>query len=175
MGIQDDDGLPRQSSGHQAPEEGDPAGSVFGDEEVDTQDLPVPVGLHPGGDVVDPPGGDPLASELQPLASADISESAKLWPIDRSRSESAPLRYLHTSSSAPIVLVTSTAFSFVFLGRSWKIDALRQVDACCWRQNYLEMKPPSRPRCLGLGFEQEPERRGRTNHRRYLLLLSERG
>jgi hypothetical protein len=32
------------------PEEGGPAGAVFGGDEVDTQDLPVPVGVHPGGD-----------------------------------------------------------------------------------------------------------------------------
>jgi hypothetical protein len=49
VGVGDDEGHPGQPSGHQTPEEGGPAGSVLGGDEVNTQDLPVSIGVHPGG------------------------------------------------------------------------------------------------------------------------------
>jgi hypothetical protein len=39
---------PGQATGHQAAEEGQPAGAVLGGGAVQTEDLPVPVGVHPG-------------------------------------------------------------------------------------------------------------------------------
>ena len=50
VGVGDNEGHPRQPPGHQSPEESGPPGSVLGGDEVDPQDLPVPVGVDPGGD-----------------------------------------------------------------------------------------------------------------------------
>ena len=50
MGIGDDKGDAGEAAGDEAPQEGRPARSVLGAEDVDAEDLPVAVRVHAGGD-----------------------------------------------------------------------------------------------------------------------------
>ena len=50
MGVGDDEGDAGETSGDQTSQERRPAGPVLGAEDVDTEDLPVAVGVHAGGD-----------------------------------------------------------------------------------------------------------------------------
>ena len=50
VGVGDDQGHAREPPGHQAAQEGRPARPVLGGDEVEAEDLPVAVGVHPGGD-----------------------------------------------------------------------------------------------------------------------------
>jgi hypothetical protein len=48
VGISGDQGDPGQAAGGQVPEEAQPAGAVLGGADLQAEDLPVPVGVHPG-------------------------------------------------------------------------------------------------------------------------------
>jgi hypothetical protein len=50
VGVGDHQSGARQSPGHQAPQEGQPARSVLGGDDVEAEDLAVSIVVHPGGD-----------------------------------------------------------------------------------------------------------------------------
>jgi hypothetical protein len=54
-----------QAAGGQDPEEREPAGAVLGRGDVQSEDLPVPVGVHPGRDQGVHPDHPPTLTDLQ--------------------------------------------------------------------------------------------------------------